>query len=427
MEQPAPNVVIVSAVYPPEPVVSGRMSQDLAQVLTESGSTVRVVCPFPSRPLGAAFPEFHVSSRALCRNEAGVEVWRIPSFSSPRSTLCGRMRESFSFGWRTCHYIGSVIPRGQVVYVNSFPLLSQFILAWFCVAQGIPLVLHIQDVYPESMLAKVPGSVSYILGGLLARIDRWTASQATRLVVISENMFQIYCGKRGVPAAKIVLCPTWQDDALFAARYDRTTICRRYNVDAGKFTFLYLGNIGPVAGVETLILAFEAAKLADAQLLIIGDGTAKNSCTQLVERNKIAGVYFMSDRDANNVPILQCMGDVFLLPVSRGAASTSIPSKLPAYLFSGRPILASVDASSDTAHHIEQSQCGWVVEPSAVLQLAKKMVEIVALPKAELARKGDFGRNYGLEHFSKTKRARELAAIVLAVAKEWKADSAVAV
>ena len=44
------------------------------------------------------------------------------------------------------------------------------------------------------------------------------------------------------------------------------------------------------------------------------------------------------------VPKIQAQADCMLLPIKKGAASSSIPSKLPACMFSAKPIIGCVDA-----------------------------------------------------------------------------------
>lgn len=60
--------------------------------------------------------------------------------------------------------------------------------------------------------------------------------------------------------------------SLTATRQDQKA-AKIYGIPEQIFTFMYLGNIGPVAGV-TLIRSFAEAALPDAQLVIAGDGTA---------------------------------------------------------------------------------------------------------------------------------------------------------
>ena len=45
------KILVVSSVYPPEPVISAKVSFDIARKLTES-NRVTVICPHPSRTLG---------------------------------------------------------------------------------------------------------------------------------------------------------------------------------------------------------------------------------------------------------------------------------------------------------------------------------------------------------------------------------------
>ena len=84
-----------------------------------------------------------------------------------------------------------------------------------------------------------------------------------------------------------------------------------------------------------------------------------------------------------------------------------------AYLLSAKPVLAAVDAHSDTARAISEAQCGWLVEPGNVQGLAMKMAEVAALPPAVLEAMGQRGRVYGLDHFSKAAGVRKLANVIL--------------
>ena len=95
---------------------------------------------------------------------------------------------------------------------------------------------------------------------------------------------------------------------------------------------------------------------------------------------------------------------------------SSIPSKLMAYLLSARPVLATVDAESDTARAISEAQCGWIGEPENVQGLAEKMRDVAAVPAAELDRIGQRGRSYGLAHYSKAAGVCKLADVVLGAA-----------
>lgn len=410
------NVAIANAVYPPEPVVSAQIARDLAANLTSAGARVTVLCPFPTRPIGAEYSDHGEKAAPQVTREGGVAVVRLPSFAAPQSQLIPRLRESLSLGRHVCRYLDSHLADVDVVYANVWPLLGQAMIARYCARRGVPLVLHIQDIYPESLLERLPGFLRQLLAPPLLALDRWTVQNATRVVVISQNMRQTYVDDRAVAPARVIAVLNWVDEDRFAVLPPREEACAAYGVPEEKFTFLYLGNIGPVADVEGLIEAFHEAKIAEAQLVVAGDGSAKGACMELANRKRVSNVLFVSDPDVNNVPLIQSLAHVCLLPMRRGAGSSSIPSKLMAYLLSQKPVLATVDAESDTARCICDADCGWVGEPEDVPWLAAKMAEVAIMPPDALVSRGRRGQAYGLQHFSKAKGVRKLGAIVLEAA-----------
>lgn len=134
---------------------------------------------------------------------------------------------------------------------------------------------------------------------------------------------------------------------------------------------------------------------------------------KLAENLRITHVRFISDPEGKNVPLIQSTANVCLLPMRRGAGMSSIPSKLASYMFSAKPILASVDEDSDTARAIFKAKGGWVSEPGNTAKLAAKMKQIASLSQQELEKIGQNGREYGLLHFAKSRGVGSLAKIIL--------------
>ena len=63
-----------------------------------------------------------------------------------------------------------------------------------------------------------------------------------------------------------------------------------------------------------------------------------------------------SRRDGS--PEVLAAGDVHVVPLKRGLARSSVPSKLYSILAAGRPIVASVDAGTEVAQIVEQRRSG---------------------------------------------------------------------
>jgi glycosyltransferase involved in cell wall biosynthesis len=394
-------------------VVSARLGWDLAINLNEGKALVTVICPQPSRPLNADYSNYKNSFEPIVTQEDGLTIVRQPSFSSPQSGLFSRLRESWSFGRHVCQCLEKSAQKPDVMYVNAWPLLAQAQIVRFAKKNQIPVILQVMDIYPESLVGKLPVWLRDIISWPLLQLDAWIAQQAHSVVVISDNMRRTYTKSRRIPADRVATIPTWQDESLFENIPPRADACRRYAIPENLFTFLYLGNIGPVAGVDFLIRAFHKAAVDEAQLVIVGDGSAKADCIKLAGRLNVPHVHFISDPDAANVPLLQSMAHVCLLPMKSGTGMSSIPSKLPAYLFSSKPVLATVDPDSDTASLIQKAECGWIGPPEDLDWLPCRMREISVMPEDELTVRGCSGQKFGLKNFSKSYGVKQLSQLVL--------------
>lgn len=387
--------LIISCVFPPEPVVSSRLSSDLYKSLKENSKEVRVLHPKPTRPNGFDFCD----TLTVSKDEIVAD-----SYTCPQSSLVGRIKESISFGRYCARYIKAHHNEIALIYANTWPMGSQYHIVKAAKKYGIPVAMHIQDVYPESLTNKMPVWMGGLLRTFVLPMDKYILRNSDKVIAISEKMKDYLCTTRGIDASRCSVVINWQDETEFL-EYQKNAIPESNE----KFTFMYMGNIGPVAGVDLLIDAFKAAQLNGARLVIAGSGSMKEALREKAKNNQ--NIEFW-DVPNGKVPEIQSKADVMMLPIKKGAASSSIPSKLPAYMFSAKPIIGCVDADSDTAEAIKNADCGWVIEPENPEKLAETMKVVVALDKVYLEEKASNALQYGLTHFSKKENLSKLVSIV---------------
>lgn len=388
-------ILIISAVYPPEPVVSSRLSSDLYQLLKAKGYLVKVLHPKATRPNGFDFDE---------SIKAGADEIISDSYTCPQSSLIGRIKESFSFGNSCSEYITKHHEEIAMIYANAWPMGSQYRLVKAAKKYGIPVAMHIQDVYPESLTNKMPSLVGGVLRSLILPMDKFILRNSDKVIAISEKMKDYLVKTRGIDERKCSVVINWQDETEFM-NYEKSAVHEVHE----KFTFMYMGNIGPVAGVDLLIDAFEIAHIDNARLVIAGSGSMKATLQNKAKDNP--NIEFW-DVPNGKVPEIQAKANVMMLPIKKGAASSSIPSKLPAYMFSAKPIIGSMDQDSDTANAITEAGCGYIVEPENKEQLADMMLKMAEKDRNELAAMGKRGQEYALNHFSKMANLQKLVGII---------------
>jgi glycosyltransferase involved in cell wall biosynthesis len=391
------KILIVTAVFSPEPVVSAKLSEDLAHEFSKT-NTVTVISPKPTRPLGFKFIKKDITKTYTLIN--------LKSYTCPESNVFGRFKESFSFGLACSKYIRDNRDIIDLIYMNSWPILAQYLTVQTAYKYNIPITTHVQDVYPESLGTKIP-MLGVIFNLIFKPIDKIILEKSKKVIAISEKMKKYLSKSRQISLDKIEVVQNWQNEEVFV-KYKSKNKPLKNKV----FTFMYMGNIGPVAGVDLLIESFNQANLINSRLVIAGSGSKRIELENLVSLRKIERVNFVDVPDGM-VPEIQNSADVMLLPIKKGAASSSIPSKLPAYMFSKKPIIASVDMDSDSARVINEASAGWVIEPENINMLIDAMREASLTKKSELELKGENGFNFAMKNLSKKNNLKQLVKVIL--------------
>jgi glycosyltransferase involved in cell wall biosynthesis len=391
-------ILLISSVFPPEPVVSATVNYDLADSLSDIWE-VKVITPKPTRPLGFSYENKAPGNRKF-------EQIIVDSFTCPASRIFGRMKESYSFGKHAAKYIKEKQKEIESIYIHSWPLLGNYIIAKKAVKYSIPYIIHIVDIYPEALLRRLPFLRNTVYR-LLLPFDKFAQKNSFKVVTISEGMKELLQKTRKLGETQIEVVNNWQNEDMFL-EFNNSS-----HVSPGTlpFTFMYLGSLSNSASIHTLISAFHKCEIANSRLIIAGDGAEKKNLIALASDLRVKNIEFW-DAPLHKVPELQSKADVLLLSLKKGAAKIALPSKLPAYMFSGKPIIACVDNHSDTANAIRKAGCGWIVVPEDVDELSATMKTVRSISNEELLNYGSRGYNYALEHFSKRKNLDRMVSII---------------
>jgi len=393
------RVVIVSALFPPEPVISARTSFQIAQELQRRGCDVTVVAPFPSRPQGFGYPGWR---RALWRRETinGIGLVRCFSFYSQKSTLFSRSLEHLSFGV-TGAIATMARSRPDVIYANTWPITATTILAGIAAIRHIPLVMSVQDLYPESLISqgviREAGPVSkamYWLDGLTARV-------AETIILISKPLAEEYLKSREA-CQKVRVIPNWVDANLIDISCDQRDFRGRAGIPEGSFVAVFGGNVGAGAHVEGLIEAVCAIERGDLRLVVAGDGPKLGGCRELAESLRTTAVSFWSPWEADETSLVLRGADVLVLPTRGNQTEASVPSKLMTYMLAGRPIIVQAIKNSESAMVVRQCDCGWVAEPDDVYGLSAAISQAIDTADEDREAMGKRARIYALEKFAAT-------------------------
>lgn len=411
------RVLIVCPLFPPEAVTSAITAQHIAEGLVERGHYVDVVTSFPSKMQGHLFEGYEL--RWSWRDESfkNYNVVRSYSLISDKSTVRSRLFENLSFGISS-NLNALRLSKPDVVYVNTWPIVASSLTRLFCWLRGVPMVLNIQDVYPESLVGLGHFRANSALVRFMHLVDKTVSRSASHVVVISEEFREIYVKNRCVPEERVSVVYNWYDDQVVPLPRDnpvRESFTRR----EAKFVAMYAGNVGSVAGLEVLL---DAARLlrGDSEILLVisGDGTERPMLEEKASQEGLSNLHFHYPLLRHEVPVVHAAADVLLVIIRANLALSEVPSKLMAYMLSGRPVVAAVDPRSNTASVVRDADCGVVVPPNDPNALVKTLRSIATQPQ-QLKLWGDNARRFAEQNFSRQANVEKIVNIIEQVAQRW--------
>ena len=413
------NISIVSCLFPPEPTVSSHTSADLAEQLRECGHRVLVITSFPSRPNGKLYEGYKRRLWLHDRSFPGYDVLRCFSVVSPQSSLPSRFLENISFGV-TSGLAVLLLHKPEVIYGNTWPLFAQGILALACRLRGIPLVMSVQDIYPEALV--VQGRMSN-RRSLVFRFLRWLDTKVKKnsaaIAVVSEQFRRIYLQDRGLWAENVHLVPNWFDENRLQIDANDDVVRSKHEIPKDAFLVVYGGSLGAASGVDTAITAFRhLAEQPNIYLLVAGGGSKLQAWRRLAQEMGNPRVVFHAPWPDSETSSVLASANLFVLPTHGNQSLVSVPSKLMAYMLAGRPILCAANRDSDIARTIAAAGCGWLVPSDAPGVLARRVHAISQRPASELCAMGQRGRDYAINSMTKTANLSRLVKLVLSVAEQ---------
>ncbi|TWP35901.1 glycosyltransferase family 4 protein [Leekyejoonella antrihumi] len=390
------RVGFVTQWYPPEP--GTHLPQSIASGLAGRGHEVHVLTGFPNYPTGRLRPDYPLRPYRREQSVDGVTVHRAPLYPSHDSAPVQRAFNYGTFAVSSSAVARLKMPVPDVWLTYSSPATSALAPMTYRFRHRRPSCLIIQDLWPDSVTdsGMVPARLADIMRPPIDRFCRLAYRNAAAVGVISPSMRQIL-ESRGVPAAKIFDTPNWSTDDLLRPDLPSSTALRReLGLPAGRL-FMYVGNLGRMQALDSLVRGFSRAERA--QLVLIGDGVSRSSLVDLVRDEGADNVHVLGPRPATDIGKYIAASDVQIISLmDTPLLRATMPSKMQFSLASARPLLAH--AAGDVAELVSSEGVGLGVQPGDSAALALAVQEFSAMTPDQLQRIGCRSRTLYESRFS---------------------------
>ena len=408
------RILIVSQYFFPEPFP---VINELVKALTSSGCEITVLTGMPNYPSGNVYSEYK-DKTAFTDYIDGIRIHRI-SFR-PRGN--GTARELFlsylSFVIKGLKYFPKYL-KGEsydVVFVFApSPITSAIPAIYLSWKLKSHLAIWVQDLWPESLSATGFIKNRFLLA-LVRLLVRGIYSQADTLLVQSEGFIKPVA--RYADVEKIIYYPNSFKDEYVGVQQDLT----QSKGDALPTDLAHLleqyscvtftGNLGTAQSLQTIIDAAAKLKyLPNLRIVLVGSGALSDWLLEQKVNRKLDNLVLAGRLPSEMMSQIFMRSEALLVTLNKAEIfNYTIPSKIQAYLASGRPIIAALDG--DGAKVVEKSGAGLTCGAEDVNGLVRSIECLCNMTEVEKQKMSESGRNYYLEHFEMDLQAKNLIDIL---------------
>jgi glycosyltransferase involved in cell wall biosynthesis len=400
------RLLIVSQYFWPETFGINR----LVRTLSDADVEVTVLTGKPNYPEGRIFGGYKIFNIQR-ESYGGAEVVRLPLIPrGNRSPL--RLALNYLSFILSAYLLAPFLLRGRrvdavFVYAPS-PLLQALpaiFLAWL---KRAPLVVWVQDLWPESLSATGFIRNECALNAVAVAV-RYIYRCADSILIQSEA-FRVPILRMVKDAGKIHYYPNSAETDADTSTPDigESVISELASALRNNFSVVFTGNIGTAQSIETIVEAAEKLRdRSDIRFFVVGSGSREDWLVAEILRRKLGNIELTGRLPAEAMPKIFSTASVLLATLrDEPILAYTIPSKLQAYLAAGRPIIACMNGEG--ARVVVESGAGVSCGAEDSAALANEVLKMQGLSCEERLRMGERGRHYFSEHYEPGKLAKVL-------------------
>lgn len=385
------RLLVVTQYCHPEMFPINTLCDDWAKL----GNRVTVLTGQPNYPTGVIAEGYRAWS--FRREQVGdVEIVRIPLYPRKQGSALHLILNYLSFVVSAIVF-GPWVLRGRrfdalFVYAPS-PLLQAIPAIWLRWIKRAPLIVWVQDLWPESLEATGFVKNRHILR-IVGALVRFIYRNSDSVLVQSDGFVQPvakYCAQE-----KIAVFPN-SADTLF--QRDGSAQPLPVPRIAEGFSVVFAGNLGTVQALPTVLEAAELLREhTDIHIFLIGAGPLAQTLREEIERRQLGNVEMPGHFPVEQMPAIFARASALLVSLKDVAlGGYTVPSKVQAYLAAGRPIIAALNGEG--ARVIEKARAGVTCPSENAPMLAQCILALYRMSPQERAALGANGKAFFEAHY----------------------------
>ena len=209
------------------------------------------------------------------------------------------------------------------------------------------LILHIQDLFPDS-LSSTGIKSSSLFYRYLHYLQKKNFIKTKHIICISEDVRDRLISDYNINKNKISVVYNWYDNDIIKNVPDsKNSFMNKYNLKREYFTVQYAGNIGFVFDyVSFFDLASMFRGVVNVRFQLIGHGSMLEKAKQYYNQLGLNNVDFLPMQPYEIVSDVYSYADVEVIPLKKGVIFHSVPSKASLVMGCSTPVVYIIDKES---------------------------------------------------------------------------------
>ena len=394
------RILFVSQYFWPESFRGNEIAFELAS----RGHEVTVLTAKPNYPGGRFFKGYGFF-RPREELVQGVRIIRTPIFPRGKGRGLSLLINYVSFVlfsyWATLFRLGR---NYDVIFVQQLsPVFAALPGVWMKQRLGIPLVLWVLDLWPESITAaskvKSPVVIRWV-----TRIVRKIYRSADVVLMSSRCFAGSIRSNLGGLNIQPEYFPNWAEEVFL---HPPTSMAPLPVTLPKGFNLMFAGNLGEAQDFETILNAAELTLGQGVNWLLVGAGRKVQWIEEQIRQRSLANVFLLGHHPIETMPRFFAGADAMLLSLGDNPLfRLTVPAKLQAYMASSKVIIGVL--AGEGAEVLCASGGGIVVEPGSVKDLVKAVMTVRDLSETERQAMAQKARRYYDENFNREHRMGRL-------------------
>ena len=400
------NIVIFTQHFWPENFRINEIAYEL-----NIKNKVQVITGLPNYPNGKIYTGYK-SFKPIVSYHKNIKIIRLPIMPRFKGNSLNLIINYFSFiisGIIHINFLRKNSDSDIIFVYGTSPILQAIPALFFSKIKKSPLVLWIQDLWPESV--KDTGFIKnnlflFIINSLVIKIYK-----RSNKILVQSPMFIYHHNIKPF----IEKCLVHYNPSEFKVIEKKKTKSKTSKI----FKMIYAGNIGKAQNFDFLfdLALFSISNKLKVKFILIGDGSEKNNIQQRIFNEKLCDIIsIQAPKPKNQLNKILSESDALLITLNEGIVlSKTIPAKFQTYLFFSKPLFSI--GSGIVNDLINKHYLGITTKPNQKDNLIKNFKKLYSLNSAERKKIGENCYQFYLENFEIEKNCEKLSNIFKGVIK----------